>query len=413
MITKDNIEQARARIEKEVCLTPTIYSHPLSRLTGVNVYLKLELLQRTGAFKERGALNKILSLSDVQKKAGVITASAGNHGQAVAYHAGKLGIEATVFMPQGASLKKQAATKAFGGTVILEGENYEEAYAAAQRNADEMGRVFVHAYNDPDVIAGQGTVGLEILDQIPGVNGIVTAVGGGGLLSGIAVAIGEVKDMKLFGAEPEGFDCFAKAHERGEIFTLCKSAAGTLADGAAAKRAGELAFGILDTTVSKWLVLNEEEIAHAILYMMENHNLVVEGAGALGVGAILKHPRLLKESGVSTACVVVSGGNIDINLLGRIIDRGLAAGERQLKMRADIADKPGFLAELLCILKECNANVLDIRHERSFSNAPVGKVGVELVLETQGRSHGASVLEALKKAGVYLHTLDPDIGVFN
>lgn len=411
MITISDVKEAQTRIAKDIPVTPTIYSHPLSELTGTEVYLKLEIMQRTGAFKERGALNKLLSLTDEQKKAGVITASAGNHGQAVAYHANRLGIEATVFMPKGASLKKQAATRSFGGTVVLEGDSYDESYVAAQKNADTRCRTFVHAYNDPLVIAGQGTVGLEILEQVPGVDGIISGVGGGGLLSGIVVALSSCG--QIFGVEPEGFDCFGQAHEKGEIFTLAQAPLGTLADGAAARRAGDLPFKILDQVVKEWITLNEDEIAQGILYCLENHRLLLEGAGSLGVGAILKHPDLLRKSGVKKACVVLSGGNIDVNLLSRIIDKGMTVENRQMKLRADIADKPGFLGNLLYILKECNANVLEVRHERAYSDAPMGKVGVELVLETQGRSHGVSVLEALKKAGVYLHKLDPDLGVFN
>jgi threonine dehydratase len=395
MITLEDVRAALGRIRDRISVSPCGRSERLSRLTGTSAYLKLENLQMTGAYKERGALNKLLGLSSAERACGLIAASAGNHAQAVAFHAGRLGITATIVMPETTPIMKVANTRSHGAQVVLHGANYDEAYAEARRLEQVHGLTFVHPFDDPAVIAGQGTVALEILEQVPDVDVIVVPVGGGGLVSGVAVAAKGLRpSVKIVGVETEVLPCLLAAVEAGRPVTL--EPANTIADGIAVKRAGELTLEHVKRHVDEIVTVSEEEIASAILFLLEKEKTVVEGAGAVAVAALMQR----KVRGVEgrTVVAVVSGGNIDVNLVARVIERGLVKDGRLVRISVALQDKPGQLAKVSAIVSHHRANVIEVHHTRAFAYR-FGDTTLQLTLETRGLDHVEELLRALRERG--------------
>jgi threonine dehydratase len=395
MVTLDDVRAARQRVADHIYLSPCARSETLSRLTGTQAYLKLDNLQMTGAYKERGALNKLLSLAPAERAKGLIAASAGNHAQAVAYHAGRLGIAATILMPEGTPLLKVANTRSHGARVVLHGSNYDEAYSEARRLEQVDGLTFIHPFDDPAVIAGQGTVGLEILEQVADADAVLVPVGGGGLVSGLAAAVKALRpSVKVIGVETEVLPCMLASIEEGRLVTV--DAASTIADGIAVKRAGELTFEHVRRLVDEIVTVSEEEIASAILYLLEKEKTVVEGAGAVGVAALLNH----KVRGLEGRRVVavVSGGNIDVNVVARVIERGLVREGRLVRIVVHLPDKPGQLAKVSNVVATHRANVIEVHHTRAFSHR-FGDTTLQLTLETRGPDHVEEILRALRERG--------------
>jgi threonine dehydratase len=395
MITFPDIEAARKRIGDSIFVSPCAQSETLSRLTGARIFLKLENLQMTGSFKERGACNKLMSLTAEERARGVIAASAGNHAQGVAYSSSRLGVDAIIVMPEATPLIKVQSTKSLGARVILHGASYDEAADEATRICEAEGRVYVHPFNDPLVMAGQGTIGLELIEQNPYLECIILPIGGGGLAAGVAVAIKETNPrIKVFGVQTRALPSMKAALDAGEPVVL--PPARTIADGIAVKRAGDQTFEVIRRYVDDIALVDEEEIAEAILILLEREKTVAEGAGAAPLAAIL-HKRLPVE-GKKTA-LVVSGGNIDVNFMSRIIERGLVKRGRLMRLRVRLPDVAGSLAGLLRILAESKANVVEIHHDRAF-DIDLGESAVELVLETRGFDHVEEVRQHLSTAGV-------------
>ena len=395
MITLADVQAARDRTRDRIYLSPCARSETLSRLTGTTALLKLENLQMTGAYKERGALNKLLLMPDADRERGLIAASAGNHAQAVAYHAGRLGVKATIVMPESTPIMKVANTRAHGARIVLHGANYDEAYAEARRLEHVERLTFVHPFDDPDVIAGQGTVALEVLEQEPELDAVVVPVGGGGLVSGVAVAVKGLRPgAKVIGVETEVLPSMLQALDAGKPVTL--EGANTVADGIAVKRAGDLTLEHVKRYVDEIVTVSEEEIASAILYLLEREKTVVEGAGAVAVAALMQH----KVRGLEGRRVVaiVSGGNIDVNLVARVIERGLVKDGRLVRISVALQDKPGQLAKVSAIVANHRANVIEVHHARAFSHR-FGDTTLQLTLETRGPEHVEEILRALRERG--------------
>jgi threonine dehydratase len=395
MVTLKQVEEARRRIADHVLYSPCARSDLFSRLTGCAIHFKFENLQVTGSFKERGALNKLLSLTEAERKAGVITASAGNHAQGVAYHAGRLGITATVVMPEGTPLIKATNARGYGAKVILHGASFDDAYTEALRIQKERGLIFVHPFDDEAIIAGQGTISLELLEQVPNLEAIVVPIGGGGLISGIALTAKEKNPkIRVVGVQTEIFPSMKRALEEGKPVMV--DGGTTLADGIAPKRAGALTFEHVRKYVDEVVTVSEEEIASAILRLLEREKTVVEGAGAVGVAALLSGKAKLPGKQVA---VILSGGNIDVNVISRIIERGLAQDGRLVRLTVAIPDKPGSLARLTATLGEQRANILEVHHLRAFGSHRLGETEVELTLETRGHEHVEELTKALGQKG--------------
>lgn len=395
MVELQDIWKARENLAGVIHCTNMDLSHTFSQLSGNKVYLKTENLQKTGSFKIRGAYNKISSLSEKERQKGVIAASAGNHAQGVAFGASKGGIPATIVMPAGAPLSKVIATRGYGATVILDGNVYDDAYNRAQKIQEETGAVFVHAFDDPEVIAGQGTIGLEILDQLSDVDAILAPVGGGGLISGIAVAVKSLKpSVKIIGVEAAGAECVKVSREKGELCPL--TSAHTIADGIAVKCPGSLTFDLIQKYVDDLVTVTDEEIASTILLLLERSKLVAEGAGATALAALIYRKSLLENKKVAA---VVSGGNIDVNFMSRIIEKGLVKTGRNVKLSTIMTDKPGNLQQFLSIIAENKANVISIHHDRLDPEIPLDQAHVDIVLETQSSQHVKELIEILRKSG--------------
>ena len=395
MISLPDVEAALARIRDRIYLSPCARTETLSRLTGTEASLKLENLQMTGAYKERGALNKLLLMPEPDRARGLIAASAGNHAQGVAYHAGRLGVTTTIVMPETTPINKVANTRAHGARIVLFGANYDEAYGEARRLEEVEGLTFVHPFDDPQIIAGQGTVGLEILDQVPEVDAVLVPVGGGGLVSGCAVALKARRPaVKVVGVQAEVIPSMGAALAAGAPVTL--PPATTLADGIAVKRAGALTFEHVRRLVDEVVTVSEEEIASAILYLLEKEKTVAEGAGAVAVAALM-HRRVRGLEGKRVVSVV-SGGNIDVNLIARIIERGLVKDGRLVRISVALMDKPGQLAIVSGIVAGCRANVIEVHHTRAFASR-FGDTTLQLTLETRGTDHVEEILAALRQRG--------------
>jgi threonine dehydratase len=395
VISFSDVEQARAKIRDSVFLSPCAYSETLSKLTGTRCWLKLENLQMTGSFKERGACNRLMNMAAEERSRGVICASAGNHAQGVAYHASRMGIDATIVMPETTPLIKVQSTRQYGGRVVLHGTNYDDAYEEACRIQEKENRIFVHPFNDPLVMAGQGTIGLELLEQNPYLEAVVVAIGGGGLAAGIAVAIKETNPrIKVYGVETSALPSMREALRAGQVVTV--PPARTIAEGIAVRRAGDLTFPIISKYVDDVVLVDEEEIAESILLLLEKEKTVAEGAGAAPLAALV-HKRL-PVAGKKVA-VVVCGGNIDVNVISRIIDRGLVKSGRMVRLRVKVADVTGSLAKLTRIVADAQANVIQIQHDRTFGHTELNEAEVELVLETRGFDHVMDVRRALANGG--------------
>lgn len=395
MVTFREIEEARRKIQDAVFLSPCALSETLSRLTGTKLYLKFENLQMTGSFKERGACNKLLALTAEERATGVITASAGNHGQAVAYHASRLGIRATVVMPEASPLVKAQSTRGFGAEVVLHGASFDDATDYAMQLCEEQKLVYVHAFDDQRIMAGQGTIGLELLEQNPYLEAVIVPIGGGGLIGGIACAIKETNPkIKVYGVQTAAFPSMKRALEVGAPVAL--PPARTIADGIAVKRAGKLTLEAVQRYVDDIVLVSERSISEAILALLEREKTVAEGAGAAGLAALMSGKLDLEGKRVA---VVLSGGNIDMNVISRIIERGLVASGRMMRVRVTVPDVAGALAGVTRIVADQQANVVEIHHDRTFSDIELGETAIELVLETKGFDHVQEVRTALEKAG--------------
>ena len=393
-VTLESIQKARALIRDFIYLSPCQFSAGLSRVTGEKVYLKLDNLQRTGAFKERGALNKILSLTDDEKRHGGIAASAGNHAQAVAYHAASRGIYAQIVMPLATPLVKVTATQGYGADVILHGANYDEACAEATRRSASSGLTFLHPFDDAAVISGQGTIGLEILEQQPDLEAVIVPIGGGGLASGVACAVKELKpSIQVVGVETERLPSMLRAMEAGCPVTLDPEV--TIADGIAVRRAGELTFPLIRRYVDEIVTVDEEEIAKAILILLEQEKTLAEGAGAAALAALLQGKTSIRNK---RTAVLVCGGNIDVTLLARIIERGLVKDGRRVRVRFHLSDRPGSLHHLTRILAERGANIVETLHNRAYYGVNLGDTVIDITLETRGPAHISEIREALTAA---------------
>jgi threonine dehydratase len=397
-VTLDTIRAARERIRGHIYLSPARHSAGLSEITGQQVFLKLDNLQRTGAFKERGALNKILTLTEEERRRGVIAASAGNHAQAVAFHASQNGIRSRIVMPLMTPLVKVAATSNYGADVILHGADYDEACAEAVRQGSIDGLTFLHPFDDDEVIAGQGTIGLELLEQVPDLEAVVVPIGGGGLIGGVACAIKESNPaIRVIGVQTERLPSMLRAREAGHPVTIPAEA--TIADGIAVRRAGEKTLPLVAKYVNELVTVDEEEIASAILVLLEREKTLAEGAGAAALAALLQKKTAL--NGHRTA-VLVCGGNIDVTLLSKIIERGLVKDGRRTRVRIHLTDRPGALHHLTKIIADLRANIVQTSHDRAYYGVSLGDTVIDFTLETRGASHIQEIGQALSEAG-YRH----------
>jgi threonine dehydratase len=383
------IEHARERLDGVARVTPVFPSETLSRLAGRPVRLKAENLQRTGSFKIRGAYTKLSSLEPEQRAAGVVAASAGNHGQAVAWAARELGAPARIFMPQDSPMAKVDATRNYGAEVELDGLAFEETLEAAQAYVEESGATFVHPYEDPLVISGQGTIGLELAEQVAELDTVVIPIGGGGLASGISLALRAVRPgLRIVGVQAAG--------------TRPGGSGYTIADGIAVKEPGEATMAILGETLDDIVAVDDEQIGEAIVLLAERTKLVVEGAGAVGVAAILGG----LAGGSGSVLALLSGGNIDASLMVQVMRRGLASHGRYLVLRTRVPDRPGELAKLLGLLADERVNVVEVEHQREAAGVPVGDTGVELTLLTRDAAHCDQLLAQLAEWGYPVERLD-------
>ena len=395
-----DIERAREKLAGSIFLSPCPHSQTLSKLTGQQVYLKLENLQMTGAFKERGALNKLLSLSQEETGLGVITASAGNHAQGVAYHAARQGVAAHIVMPLPTPLVKVTAARNFGGEVLLHGDNYDEAHSEAMRLQDKHGYTFVHPFDDPSVIAGQGTIGLELLEQVPELEAVVVPIGGGGLIGGVACAIKERKPrVRVIGVQTARLPSMRAAIANHHPVTI--EPAITVADGIAVRRAGNLTLPLVEHYVDEIVIVEEEDIASAILVLLEREKTLAEGAGAAALAALLQHKTRLR--GERTA-VLICGGNIDVTLLARIIERGLVKDGRMVRLRIHLLDRPGALHELTRIIAEHRANIVELLFDRAYYGVNLSETVIDVTFETRNPDQIHELLSALTANG-YKHEM--------
>jgi threonine dehydratase len=402
-VSLKEIQQAQAILRQhEIPPTPLLFSPSISSLCdGLPVYLKAENLNRAGSFKVRGAFNKIASLTPEEAGRGVIAASAGNHAQGVALAAKTLGIRAIICMPEGAPLTKVAATKNYGAEVVLHGQTYDDAYQRALEMQQTHGYTFVHAFDDPQTIAGQGTIGLEILAELPEVKTVLVPVGGGGMISGIAVALKAIKpDVRVIGVQAAGAPAMYISKQNGELTNT--EFVRTIADGIAIKRPGKLTWEIIKRTVDEIVVVDEEEIAESILVLLERAKLMIEGGGAVGLAALLNQKVTNLEG---PTCVVLSGGNIDVNILSRIIERGLVKAGRYVRMNTFVPDRPGGLQKLLAAVASLGANVIEIHHQRWLAKSTIGEVEIDLSLETRDAEHVQELMVGLRQQGYEVQLL--------
>jgi threonine dehydratase len=382
--TLADIEAARGRVEGRARVTPVYGSETFSRIVGTRVWLKAENLQRTGSFKIRGAVNKLATLDDAQRAAGVIAASAGNHGQAVAWAARELGIAATVFMPQDAPMAKVEATRNYGAETVLTGAMFDDSLAAALARSEDTGATFVHAFEDPVVIAGQGTIGLELVDQLPDAKTFVLPIGGGGLAAGVATALRALRPgVRLVGVQAG------------------KTTGATIADGISVKHPGELTMSILHDLLDDIVHVDDDTIAEAITLLLERSKLVVEGAGAASLAALIAG-----EAGGADACALLSGGNIDATLLVAVVRHELTRGGRYLVFRSRVPDRPGELVKLLELVAAERGNILEIHHRREGVGLDVAETGVELTVVTRDDAHCRELTSVLESRGYPVERLN-------
>jgi threonine dehydratase len=394
MVTLDDIRAAAKRIAGALEPTPCVHSRTLSKLTGAEVFLKFENLQFTASFKERGALNKLLSLSDADRRRGVIAMSAGNHAQAVAYHAARLGIPATIVMPRGSPNTKIRNTQVHGATVVLEGDNLFEAGKHARGLAARDNLVFVHPYEDALIIAGQGTVALEMLEAVPDLEMLVVPVGGGGLISGMAIAAKALqKNIVVYGVESKNYPSM---HQR--LNNLPVECGGdTIAEGIAVKDVGNIAFGIIQQLVKEVLVVKEETIERAVVALIEIEKTVAEGAGGAALAALLEHPARFAGKRIG---LPISGGNIDSRVLASVLMRGLVRDARLVRLRVTMPDISGSLAKVAGLIADGGGNIVEVQHQRVFSTASAKSTEIEFLIETRDREHTEALIARLESNGV-------------
>lgn len=395
-VSIDDIRAARERIRDVIYHSPCPYSLTLSRLCGCDVYCKFEHLQMTGSFKERGARNKLLQLGDAEKRRGVIAASAGNHALALAYHGRELGVPVTVVMPRWAPLVKVANCRSFGAEIIFCGESYDEARARARELSQERAVPYIPGFDDAAIIAGAGTVALEVLEDVPDVDVIIVPVGGGGLIAGVGAAVKSLRpEVRIVGVEAQRAPTVDASLKAGRVTRIATRP--TLADGLAVAEVGKLCFDIIRATVDQLLLVDEAQIARAVLRLLELEKTVVEGGGAVPLAAAMDPAVDLAGKKV---VLLLSGGNIDVSVIGKIIERGLAADGRICRIIARMSDRPGSLARLTSVLASAGASVDDVRHDRQFGPADIGIVAISCVLETRDAQHVSEIGDALTKAGI-------------
>jgi threonine dehydratase len=396
MLSLADIEAARDRVDEVARTTPLEYSHSFSRMTGADVRPKLENFQRTGSFKIRGAANRIATLSEAEKEAGVITASAGNHAQGVALAATRAGVDAKIVMPEHAPIAKVDATESYGGEVILFGADYNDAQDRAHEIEALEDRTYVHAFDDEYVMAGQGTLGLEIAEQCPDADTVVVPIGGGGLISGVATALkATLDDVRVIGVQAEGASSVARSLEKGTRHEL--DAVDTIADGIATRSVGQKPWEIIQERVDEVVTVSDNEIALALTYLLERSKTLVEGAGAVALAAVLSEAFAYDDE--ETIVPALCGGNIDLNDLTTVVVRGLVQMGRYVKVRTELKDNPGSLERLVEIIADHNANIYGIQHDRTSRDVAMNAAEVVLDLETHGHDHVDELLAAIEAHG--------------
>lgn len=401
-VSLGQIEDAARLLDGVIERTPVAHSRALSEQIGSEVFLKCENLQRSGSFKVRGAYVRMAKLTEAEKAVGVVAASAGNHAQGVALAASRLGIAARIYMPQGAALPKIAATRSHGAEVVLHGVNVDEALAEAKRYAEETGAVFVHPFDNEDIIAGQGTLGLEILEQVPDVDTILVGVGGGGLLAGLSIAVRSLeeklgKKIRIIGVQAEHAAAYPPSLAADALVPLKKVS--TIADGIAVGRPGQLPFTIIKDLVDDVHTVSEDEIARALIFLMERNKLVVEPAGSVSVAAVMSGSLKEKYGDLGTTVCLLSGGNIDPMLMLKVIQRGLSAAGRYMTIKLMLNDRPGELTTISRIISEHDANVTGVDHTRLGGALSMGDVSITIDMETKGVEHCQEVIAALEAEG--------------
>ena len=401
MLELADVLAARDRVAETARETPLEYSNTYSTWTGADVHLKLENFQRTGSFKIRGATNKIAQLNDDERERGVVTASAGNHAQGVALAASRAGVDATIVMPEHAPISKVKATRSYGGDVVLHGIDYDTAAGRAHEIEAERGLTYVHAFDDPAVMAGQGTLGLEIAEQCPDVDTVVVPIGGGGLIAGVATAVTAETDARVIGVQAEGASSVAESLRKGSVVE--RDTVDTIADGIATRKVGESTFEVIEQRVDEVVTVTDAEIANAVTALLERSKTLVEGAGAVPLAAILEE-RFDYEDG-ETIVPALCGGNIDLNVLTNVVRRGLVERGRFLRVRTVLKDRPGALQELVDLLADTRTNIYAIEHDRASKDIAVNAAEVELDLETRGHEHVVELLDALEAAGYEVDVL--------
>jgi len=393
--TFDEIKKANSMRGDEIKKTPLIHSPTFSDITKSQVYLKAEFRQKTGSFKIRGAYYKIKSLSEDEKKQGVVAASAGNHAQGVALASALEGISCTIVMPKNASPAKVAATKGYGANVILEGVNYDESSAKAKEIAKETGATMIHAFDDPQIIAAQGVIGLEILDDLPDVEEIYLPIGGGGLAAGTLIAIKEKNpNIKVIGVQSRSFPSMYESVKQGAI--AASGGARTIADGISVKVPGQLTFSVINELIDEVVLVDDTEITKAMFLLMERMKFVVEPAGAASLAYLISK----KPAPGKKVVAVLAGGNVDMYLLGQIVDKGLAAMGRLLKLSVLLPDRPGAFKDIVDEITLANANIVEVVHDRLSSNVNAGSAAVTMNLETQGKEQADALIESLRQKNV-------------
>ncbi len=392
-VTPADIRAARERISDQIVRTPFQHSATLSAMTGAEIFLKFENQQFTASFKERGALNRLLQLTDAQATGGVIAMSAGNHAQALAYHGRRLGIPTCIVMPRTTPNAKVEQTRVFDAEIILHGDQFDETLAFTLDAAAQRSMTLVHPYDDPAVIAGQGTLGLEMMEQIDDLDVLVVPVGGGGLISGVALAAKSIRPIEVVGVQSERYP---SAYNAFKGLANIVPGGGTVAEGIAVKSPGELTLTFLKTQVDDMLLVSEEQIERALFSLLEIEKTVAEGAGAAGLAAIMQHAERFQGK---RAGVVLSGGNIDMMILSSILQRGLVRSHRLLRLTVELSDVPGALADITRLLGELNSNIIDISHQRTFGGSSVRAAVVELVLQMRGEEQAEHVVRVLNEHG--------------
>lgn len=394
-VTLHEIRLAAARIREAIPPSPCTVSRALSEIAGGTVFLKLENLQRTGSYKERGALNRLLALTTAERKQALVTASAGNHAQAVAYHAARLGLKAEIWMPLTTPLIKVSATRAWGAEVVLEGTNFDDTFTAALERCRQAGAIFIHPFDDERVMAGQGTLALELLDQLPNLDAVVVPVGGGGLIAGMAVALKETNpSIRVIGVQTALLPSMLEAVKQGKPVHLPGKS--TIADGIAVRSAGEKTMPIVARLVDDLVLVDEEEIAAAVLLLLEREKTLAEGAGAVAVAALMHGKLSLAGQRVAA---IVSGGNMDVTLLSRIIERGLVKDGRLVRLRIPLPDHPGALHRLTEVIARNRVNIVETSYHRAFHGAKLSHTVIDLTVETRGHEHCDQLIRALEESG--------------